>query len=219
MNILDNLKAEFIKFMDSPVKKFATNSITLTTNDGKSLIVIGDTVAVGAEIYELNADNTQTKLADGEYTTTDSQTITVASDPNDNTKSVITEIADAKAETAENETMATDAPATETPAEAPSTDTTDIQSQLDSMKADIDALKAAVQELVDMMSGSMAKQNEIKMASEETIQKLNFKIQELEKQPSAPKPSLIKPIETNVGVSAVHDKFFENMKAAKSAGI
>lgn len=219
MNILDNLKAEFIKFMESPVIKFATNTITLTTTDGKSLIVIGDSVAVGAEIYELNADNTQTKLADGEYTTSDSQTITVASDPKDETKSVITEIADAKAETAENETMATDtnAPATET---APaSTDTTDLQSQLDSMKADIDALKASVQELVDMMSGSMAKQNEIKMASEETITKLNFKIQELEKQPSAPKPSLIKPIETNVGVSAVHEKFFESMKAAKSAGI
>lgn len=80
---LSGIRSLFNKIM------FGDNQTTVTTNDGKNLIVIGNDVQEGFEIYLLDENNKQTPLESGDYTLDDGRIITVTMD---GTKSTITGI-------------------------------------------------------------------------------------------------------------------------------
>jgi hypothetical protein len=70
--ILQNIKEQFRKMM------FA-GSLTMgcTTKEGKNLIAMGEDLAVGVEIYQVDDNNVQSPLDNGDYTLTDGRIITV----------------------------------------------------------------------------------------------------------------------------------------------
>lgn len=213
MTELELIKAKFEAFMNAePLIKLASD-VTLTTKDGISLVVIGGEAAVGLEINTLDADNKQTPAPAGDYELPDGRIITVGDDGKG--KSVITEIADAKAEKSEEANpadaeMATDpnAPSDVAPA--------DVQAQIDDLKNQIAALSDTIKQIVDMINGSMEKQTKMESAHNEVVVMLNSKIKDLEKQPTAVKPNLTKTFTTNEGTDSILENFRKNMAKANN---
>lgn len=169
--ILNNIKEQFKKMMFADAPKTST----FTTTDGKNLIVMGEDIAVGVEIYQVDDNNVQTPLDNGDYTLTDGRTFTVA----DNKVSDITapdpaqqeespaggasDASQAKMEMGDGmpDGMPTDPDAAEEPA--------------DDTEARLSALEQQIQEILQMLQGTMA-QTEKMMNSQvemsETVRKI-----------------------------------------------
>jgi len=154
----DNFKKAFNKFL------FDASTTQLTTKDNKKLIVMGDDLAEGVEIYELADDNTQKPLNDGDYELQDGRKFTVA---NNMVKSITapepakegdeTPVENAKVKLADGMPDGQENGAT--PAAG------DIEARLS-------ALEQEVAELMNAMSGSMEAQKKTMSKLNETFAKV-----------------------------------------------
>lgn len=155
-DILNNIKAQFKKLM------FADNASTqVTTNDGKTFVILGQELAVGVEIYLLNTDNTQTPIDNGDYNLSDGTIISVT----DNKVSNITAPDAAKA-TESPVSPAADTSSTPAamamgdgmpdgmPTDGAVEDPADAQEDMDT-EARLSALEQQIQEIMQMLSGTM----------------------------------------------------------------
>jgi hypothetical protein len=161
--ILDNIKAQFKKLMFAD-----TASTQVTTNDGKTFIILGQELAIGCEIYLLNQDNTQTPVDNGDYNLSDGTVITVtdnkisnitAPDAAQATESPVSPAADTSTTPMAMGNGMPDAMPDGTDAEDPA----DVQTDMDT-EARISALEQQIQEIMQMLSGTM-NQTEKMMAS------------------------------------------------------
>jgi hypothetical protein len=64
-NILENIRKQFRQLFSS----YETTPVS--TADGKNLLIMGSGLEIGYTLVEVNEDNTQTPLADGEYNLSD----------------------------------------------------------------------------------------------------------------------------------------------------
>jgi len=156
----------------------APKTTGFTTTDGKNLIVIGEDIAVGVEINQVDDQNNQTPLDNGDYTLTDGRTFTVtdgkvsnitAPDASQQEESPVGGASDASTAKMEMgdgmpDGMPTDP---ETP-EAEATEDADTESRLS-------ALEQQIQEILQMLQGTMT-QTEKMMNSQvemsETVRKI-----------------------------------------------
>lgn len=70
--ILENIRKQFKQLFSA-----TSETMPVTTSDNKNLLIMGDGIEIGYTIVEVNDDNTQTPLADGEYTLVDGTKIGV----------------------------------------------------------------------------------------------------------------------------------------------
>lgn len=175
--MFNKLKMEFKKLM------FASNSTTLETQDGKSIIVLAEDIAVGVEVYLLDSDNTQKPLDNGDYKLTDGRTISVA----DNKVTNISAPEGEKAPKTDGSTDKGAAPVADTKMAdgMPDGQTNSDGANADDVAADgemearVSALEEQMTKLMTMLEGSMASQTKMYALNTE----LSKKIKVLEKQP------------------------------------
>lgn len=172
--ILDNIKQQFKKMMnfaDSP------STTPFTTTDGKNIVVIGEDLSVGCEIYLLDDNNQQTPLDNGDYTLTDGRKITVtdnkvenimAPNPAEQTESPVEP---AKMEMGDG-----------MPDEMPTENETENDGT--NVEARLSALEQQIQEVLQMLAGTMT-QTEKMMNSQVEMSETVRKIAE---EPAGEKP-------------------------------
>lgn len=159
--ILKNIKMQFRKLM------FEGVTTTLTTNDGKTLMVMGEEAGAGVEIYLVDADNNQTPIENGDYILSDGRTLTV-------TDGKIAEIKEVAPEENVEEVME-EAPVVETAPTAETPDTATIDR--------LTALEDSFKQLMEMLQGSMSKTEQV-MSNQKALTERFEKIAEM---PSAEK--------------------------------
>ena len=177
--LIKNIRVQFNRLM-----KFDATT-ELTTGDGKTLIVMGEDAAEGVQVYLLDADNNQTDCPDGDYILSDGRTITV-------TGGVITAIKQADAPTEAPAEMATE-PAT------PDATAADPDAKQDEDLANrISALEEAVNQILEMLQGSMSKQEQSMSIQKE----LEVRFSKFAEQPSE-KPIVLIPKINNGNTTAL----------------
>ncbi len=92
----------------------------------------------------------------------------------------------------------------------------DIQAQIDELNKQVSLLTDTVNQIVNMINGSMEKQTKMESAHNEVVNMLNSKIKDLEKQPTAVKPNLTKTFTTNEGTDSILENFRKNMAKTKN---
>jgi len=170
IQILNEIKAQFKKMMFA--EEFANLTTPYTTTDGKNIIVMGEDLTEGVEIYQVDDNNVQSPLENGDYTLQDGRLFTV-------TDNIVSSV------TAPDPAQATESPVA--PAKMEMGDGMP-DGQLNSggetpedviaegeVESRISALEQQVQELMQMLQGTMT-QTEKMMSSHiemsETVKKI-----------------------------------------------
>lgn len=140
-DLLENIRLQFKRLM------FAGETCSFTTSDGKNIIVMGADIAPGVEVYEIDSDNNQTPLANGEITLVDGRKIIIT----DNKVETIT------APSAEE--MPMEPTTVEEMAEETITDTIETTDSMEATDVEkrISELEMKIEELYNMLQGSMTK--------------------------------------------------------------
>lgn len=198
MNAIDVIKNGFKMLF------LAEETIQVSTNDGKNLIVFGTELTTGLKVLIVDDAGVQTELPDGDYQLTSGQTITVKS-------AVIDAIVETPAPEAEVETEMSEAILVEAPVEAP-TNTKSLEERIAKIEEDnlkiMEVLNQILENSTEMkkQTQELSKQNlELKNQNEE----LNTK---LATEPSGSKPE-IKPILAGNDKSGIDmEQVLENLK-------
>jgi hypothetical protein len=200
MNAIDVIKNGFKMLF------LADETIQVSTNDGKNLIVFGTDLATGLKVLIVDEAGVQTELPDGVYQLTSGQDITVKS-------SMIVGIVETPAPEAQVEAeMAEVIPTEDMPAETTDTTTKTIEERVAKIEEDnlkiMEILNQILENSMDLkkQTEELGKQNvELSKQNEE----LNLK---LKSEPSGSKPE-IKPILAGNGKSGIDmDQVLENLK-------
>lgn len=192
---LSSMRNQFSKLMFGE-----PDTAQFTTTDNKNLIVLGTDIAVGVEIYELDSNNAQTPLSDGDYTLSDGRTITVK----DNKVSEIIAPDPAQAEESPvapaSEDMVAPPVMEDTPTEDVPDESDDSESRISALESQVEELTNQIQELMQMLSGSMSKTEQVMNQHLE----MSEKIKEISNEPGGIKTNPSKKmIENNSTVNTV----------------
>lgn len=196
MNAIDVIKNGFKMLF------LADETIQVSTNDGKNLIVFGTDLATGQKVLIVDEAGVQTELPDGDYELTSGQTITVKS-------SVIEGIVETPAPAAETE-MVEDVPA--------ESDTTEpvVTKTIEERVAKIEEDNLKIMEILDqILENSMDLKKQTEELNKQNVElskeneELNLK---LKSEPSGSKPE-IKPILAGNGKNGIDmEQILENLK-------
>lgn len=165
LDIINTIKEQYKKLMFD-VAPSTGNTINAQTNDGKSLIIVGEDVSEGCQIFLVNTDNTQSPLDAGDYVLTDGRTLTVVDDGKGS--SIIKTIT--MPDPAKQEESPVDvSPATmadetteEVTEEITEKSDSDLQSQIDGLKAEIDAIVSMIKDMGMSQKQNMSAVTELK---------------------------------------------------------
>ena len=189
----------------------AEETIQISTNDGKNLIVFGTELATGLKVLVVDDAGVQTELPDGEYQLTSGQTITIESSM---VKGIIeTPAPDAKVEA---EAEMADVIPTDMPAETTDTTTKTIEERVAKIEEDNLKIMEILNQILDnsmemkKQTQELSKQNvELSKENKELNTKLNT-------EPSGSKPE-IKPMLAGNGTLGIDmEQVLENLKKRQS---
>jgi small-conductance mechanosensitive channel len=196
MNAIDIIKNGFKMLF------LADETIQVSTNDGKNLIVFGTELATGQKVLIVDEAGVQTELPDGDYQLTSGQTITVKS-------SMIETITETPAPEAETEVEIEMATETETPE-------VEVKAGLEERIAKIEEDNLKIMEILNQIleaSTEMKKQTQELSNQNVELSKQNEELNlKLKSEPSGSKPE-IKPILAGNGKSGIDmEEVLENLK-------
>jgi len=183
--ILNNIKAEFKKIMFG-------ETINLTTGDGKNILVMGNDAKEGFEVFEVDENNIQTPLSNGDYILSDGRTITVA----EGKISAIVEVAPEEAPIEEEMATQTVEPIVED---------TKVDTEI------VDRLTALEDLVKEIMNGTVAKTEQMMTAHTELVNK----VQMLSEQPSASTVIIPKKLSTEKSITDKMKEVREILNKAK----
>lgn len=148
--LLEQIRTSWKQLMSNEEVKLS-ESTTVTTKDGKTMMVQGAELGLGLDVVMVQEDGTQTPVEDGSYELTDGTTVTIVGSKVDSISMPSPE----QMSQVEIETS----PEMETP--EPTTESTP-NADVENLKKEVEDLKNQMADLISMVTGSMESQVKMK---------------------------------------------------------